>query len=75
MVEMAVEMAGARQAVFEAAMEAATVMEIAVEMAGVARAAAAAPDVSVVARVEATVVSTDVVMEAAETVGVAMEAA
>ena len=40
---MAVEMAGARQAVFEAAMEAATVVEIAVEMAGVARAAATFP--------------------------------
>ena len=37
--------------------------------------AAAATEVSAVARVEATVVATDVMMEAAETVGVAMEAA
>ena len=94
MVKMAVEMAGARQAMFETAME----VEIAVEMAGVARASAAsaavvtvaetvvtvveaqdasatALEVSAVARVEATVVATDMAMEAAETVGVAMEAA
>ena len=52
-------------------MEAATGAEREVEAQEAGARAAAAPDVSVVARVEATVVAT----EAAETVGVAMEAA